>query len=150
METIWKAALIVSVRHRQQVKLFVKQRKIKFRQKKNATVKAIEFYLQNNFQASIKIWFPHNSISKNSPCSIGTFSQSICWKTDFKVVERLIKKYFLIVRKNIQDQVPKAVMNFLVNHIKLNIHSFLVQTLYKVSFLTLSEFRVLLFNLWPL
>ena len=36
------------------------------------------------------------------------------------------------MRKNIQDQVPKAVMNFLVNHIKLNIHSFLVQTLYKV------------------
>lgn len=52
-------------------------------------------------------------------------------KPSSKVVERLIKKYFLIVRKNIQDQVPKAVMNFLVNHIKLNIHSFLVQTLYK-------------------
>ena len=56
----------------------------------------------------------------------------IIFKKFISVVERLIKKYFLIVRKNIQDQVPKAVMNFLVNHIKLNIHSFLVQTLYKV------------------
>ena len=55
METIWRAALIVSVRHRQQVKQFVKQRKTKFRQKKNATVKAIEFYFQNSFQANVNI-----------------------------------------------------------------------------------------------
>uniref|UniRef100_A0A3Q3XAG8 Dynamin-1-like protein n=1 Tax=Mola mola TaxID=94237 RepID=A0A3Q3XAG8_MOLML len=37
---------------------------------------------------------------------------------DCEVIERLIKSYFLIVRKNIQDSVPKAVMHFLVNHVK--------------------------------
>lgn len=31
---------------------------------------------------------------------------------DCEVIERLIKSYFLIVRKNIQDSVPKAVMHF--------------------------------------
>ena len=31
-----------------------------------------------------------------------------------------------------QDQVPKAVMNFLVNHVKNTLQGFLVQTLYKV------------------
>lgn len=32
--------------------------------------------------------------------------------------ERLIKSYFMIVRKNIQDSTPKAIMHFLVNHVK--------------------------------
>ncbi|MBN3298368.1 DNM1L protein, partial [Amia calva] len=50
---------------------------------------------------------------------------------DCEVIERLIKSYFLIVRKNIQDSVPKAVMHFLVNHVKDSLQSELVGQLYK-------------------
>ncbi|KAJ9595852.1 hypothetical protein L9F63_012954, partial [Diploptera punctata] len=39
---------------------------------------------------------------------------------DCDVIERLIKSYFYIVRKSIQDSVPKAVMHFLVNYVKDN------------------------------
>lgn len=45
--------------------------------------------------------------------------------------ENLIKVYFYIVRKSIQDTVPKAVMHFLVNYVKDNLQSELVAHLYK-------------------
>lgn len=45
--------------------------------------------------------------------------------------ERLIRSYFMIVRKNIQDSTPKAIMHFLVNYIKDNLQSELVSQLYK-------------------
>lgn len=50
---------------------------------------------------------------------------------DCDVIERLINSYFLIVKKNIQDNVPKAIMHFLVNHVKDNLQSELVSQLYK-------------------
>ncbi|XP_047023420.1 dynamin-1-like protein isoform X5 [Helicoverpa zea] len=50
---------------------------------------------------------------------------------DCDVIERLIKSYFYIVRKSIQDSVPKAVMHFLVNYVKDNLQSELVTHLYK-------------------
>jgi len=50
---------------------------------------------------------------------------------DCEVIERLIKSYFLIIRKNIQDSVPKAIMHFLVNFVKDNLQSELVTHLYK-------------------
>ena len=50
---------------------------------------------------------------------------------DCEVIERLIKSYFLIVRKNIQDSVPKSIMHFLVNDVKDNLQSELVASLYK-------------------
>lgn len=49
----------------------------------------------------------------------------------FLFSERLIKTYFYIVRKSIQDSVPKAVMHFLVNHVKDNLQSELVTHLYR-------------------
>ncbi|KAM9328146.1 dynamin-1-like protein isoform 1-T1 [Pholidichthys leucotaenia] len=54
---------------------------------------------------------------------------------DCEVIERLIKSYFLIVRKNVQDSVPKAVMHFLVNHVKDSLQSELVGQLYKSGLL---------------
>lgn len=50
---------------------------------------------------------------------------------DCEVIERLIKSYFLIIRKSIQDTVPKAIMHFLVNFVKDNLQSELVTHLYK-------------------
>jgi len=50
---------------------------------------------------------------------------------DCEVIERLIKSYFYIVRKSIQDSVPKSVMHFLVNFVKDNLQSELVSSLYK-------------------
>ncbi|KAL8566373.1 Dynamin-1-like protein [Nucella lapillus] len=50
---------------------------------------------------------------------------------DCDCIERLIKSYFMIVRKNIQDSTPKAIMHFLVNHVKDNLQSELVSHLYK-------------------
>ncbi|CAF3926632.1 unnamed protein product [Rotaria sp. Silwood2] len=54
-------------------------------------------------------------------------------KCDCEVIERLIRSYFLIVRKNIQDSVPKAIMHFLVNFVKDQLQSELVALLYKTS-----------------
>lgn len=50
---------------------------------------------------------------------------------DCKVIERLIRSYYMIIRKNIQDSVPKAIMHFLVNYVKDNLQSELVTHLYK-------------------
>jgi len=52
---------------------------------------------------------------------------------DCQVIERLISSYFLIVRKNIQDSVPKAVMHFLVNFVKDELQSELVSSLYRAT-----------------
>jgi dynamin 1-like protein len=52
---------------------------------------------------------------------------------DCDVIERLIRSYFIIIRKNIQDTVPKAIMHFLVNDVKDNLQSELVAALYKTS-----------------
>lgn len=49
----------------------------------------------------------------------------------YRIIERLIKSYFYIVRKSIQDSVPKAIMHFLVNFVKNNLQSELVTHLYK-------------------
>ncbi|KAL4226099.1 Dynamin-1-like protein [Mactra antiquata] len=52
-------------------------------------------------------------------------------QAECELIKRLIKSYFMIVRKNIQDSVPKAIMHFLVNFIKDNLQSELVRQLYK-------------------
>uniref|UniRef100_A0A8C3A8C6 Dynamin-1-like protein n=1 Tax=Cyclopterus lumpus TaxID=8103 RepID=A0A8C3A8C6_CYCLU len=54
---------------------------------------------------------------------------------DCEIIQRLIKCYFLIVRKSIQDSVPKTVMHFLVNFVKEHLQSELVGKLYKQSLL---------------
>uniref|UniRef100_A0A914ICV1 Dynamin GTPase n=1 Tax=Globodera rostochiensis TaxID=31243 RepID=A0A914ICV1_GLORO len=51
-------------------------------------------------------------------------------KRDCAVIERLIKGYFVIVKKTIQDMVPKTIMNFLVNAVRDDLQSELVRQLY--------------------
>eukprot|EP00250_Pteridium_aquilinum_P001030 c11216_g1_i1 orf=414-2930(+) len=50
---------------------------------------------------------------------------------EISVTRSLIKSYYDIVRKNIQDAVPKAVMHFLVNHTKRELHSVFIRKLYR-------------------
>merc|ERR1712083_633545 len=52
---------------------------------------------------------------------------------DCEVIERLIKSYFYLVRKMIQDSVPKSIMHFMVNYVKDNLQSELVSSLYKAD-----------------
>ena len=52
---------------------------------------------------------------------------------DCELIEKLIRSYFLIVRKSIQDSIPKAVMHCLVNYVKEKIQSELVSELYKTE-----------------
>ena len=50
---------------------------------------------------------------------------------DLAIIKTLIESYFKIVKKNIQDSVPKAIMGFLVNKAKAKIHTELVSNDYK-------------------
>ena len=55
--------------------------------------------------------------TRSGECSWSNILGSTC--NLLYVSERLIKSYYLIVRKNIQDSIPKAIMHFLVNYIKV-------------------------------
>ncbi|VDM97472.1 unnamed protein product [Thelazia callipaeda] len=55
---------------------------------------------------------------------------------DCQIVERLVRNYFMIVRRNVQDSVPKAIMHFLVNYVRDNLQSELVRQLYKHEIIT--------------
>ena len=48
-----------------------------------------------------------------------------------EVTRLLVDSYFDIVRKNMQDNVPKAVMHFLVNHVQRGLQQHLIKTLYR-------------------
>ncbi|KAJ7335452.1 hypothetical protein JRQ81_013393 [Phrynocephalus forsythii] len=50
---------------------------------------------------------------------------------DCEVIQCLVESYFLIVRKSIQDSIPKTIMHFLVNYVKDHLQSELVGQLYK-------------------
>ena len=48
-----------------------------------------------------------------------------------RVTRVLVNSYFDIVRKNVQDMVPKIVMNFMVNHVQKGLQKHLTQVLYR-------------------
>lgn len=52
-----------------------------------------------------------------------------------EIIKNLMESYFSIVKKTVQDSIPKVIMYFLVNHCKANIQSELVSTLYKEELL---------------
>ncbi|KAJ0972605.1 hypothetical protein J5N97_020564 [Dioscorea zingiberensis] len=47
------------------------------------------------------------------------------------ITKLLLKSYYDIVRKNIEDSVPKAIMHFLVNHTKRELHNVFIRKLYR-------------------
>ncbi|XP_058067809.1 dynamin-related protein 3A-like [Magnolia sinica] len=50
---------------------------------------------------------------------------------EVEVTKLLLQSYYDIVRKNIQDMVPKAIMHFLVNHAKRDLLITFIQKLYR-------------------
>ncbi|XP_057530949.1 dynamin-related protein 3A-like [Amaranthus tricolor] len=58
-----------------------------------------------------------------------TFSEQEA--TEIAATKLLLSSYFDIVRKIIEDSVPKAIMHFLVNHTKRELHNVLIQKLYR-------------------
>jgi dynamin 1-like protein len=56
-------------------------------------------------------------------------------KFEIELIHNLLSSYFNIVRKNVQDAVPKAIMHFLVNASKENIQNELVRSLYREDLL---------------
>ncbi|XVF67295.1 hypothetical protein PTKIN_Ptkin10aG0109600 [Pterospermum kingtungense] len=47
------------------------------------------------------------------------------------ITKLLLRSYYDIVRKNIEDSVPKAIMHFLVNHTKRELHNVFIKKLYR-------------------
>lgn len=50
---------------------------------------------------------------------------------ELNIIKSLLGTYFGIIRKNISDSVPKAIMCFLVNKSKAEMQNELVRTLYR-------------------
>ncbi|XP_020590612.1 dynamin-related protein 3A-like isoform X2 [Phalaenopsis equestris] len=50
---------------------------------------------------------------------------------EISITKLLLKSYYDIARKNIEDQVPKAIMHFLVNHTKRELHNVFIRKLYR-------------------
>ncbi|KAL5705321.1 dynamin GTPase [Ranunculus cassubicifolius] len=50
---------------------------------------------------------------------------------EITVTKLLLRSYYDIVRKNIEDSVPKAIMHFLVNHTKRELHNVFIKKLYR-------------------
>ncbi|KAF9610480.1 hypothetical protein IFM89_022444 [Coptis chinensis] len=49
---------------------------------------------------------------------------------EITITKLLLRSYYDIVRKNIEDSVPKAIMHFLVNHTKRELHNEFIEKLY--------------------
>ncbi|KAL9284898.1 hypothetical protein ACSQ67_024722 [Phaseolus vulgaris] len=50
---------------------------------------------------------------------------------EITVTKLLVKSYYDIVRKNVEDLVPKAIMHFLVNNTKRELHNVFIEKLYR-------------------
>ncbi|KAK4750046.1 hypothetical protein SAY87_027495 [Trapa incisa] len=50
---------------------------------------------------------------------------------EIAAMKLLLRSYYDIVRKNIQDYVPKTIMHFLVNHTKRELHNVFIKKLYR-------------------
>lgn len=81
---------------------------------------------------------PHNveqlpsTIQLTEPPSIlGPLEMTEQEAVEILVTKLLLKSYYDVVRKNVQDLVPKSIMHFLVNHAKRNLHNTFIQKLYR-------------------
>ncbi|XP_009590783.1 dynamin-related protein 3B [Nicotiana tabacum] len=54
---------------------------------------------------------------------------------EIAVTKLLLRSYYDIVRKNIEDSIPKAIMHFLVNQTKRDLHNVFIEKLYRDNLL---------------
>ncbi|KAI4375897.1 hypothetical protein MLD38_013713 [Melastoma candidum] len=80
---------------------------------------------------------PMSSIHLREPPAILRPSESHSEQesVEIAVTKLLLRSYYDIVRKNIEDSVPKAIMHFLVNHTKRELHNVFIMKLYRENLL---------------
>ncbi|KAH9760240.1 dynamin-1-like protein [Citrus sinensis] len=65
------------------------------------------------------------------PSILGPLEMTEQEAVEILVTKLLLQSYYDVVRKNVQDLVPKSIMHFLVNHAKRNLHNTFIQKLYR-------------------
>ncbi|XP_060179421.1 dynamin-related protein 3A-like isoform X3 [Lycium barbarum] len=70
---------------------------------------------------------------KNPPLVLRPGETDTEYQVEIIVTKLLITSYYDIVRRNIQDLVPKAIMHYLVNHAKRNLLGTFIEKLYRHS-----------------
>ncbi|XP_060179423.1 dynamin-related protein 3A-like isoform X5 [Lycium barbarum] len=68
---------------------------------------------------------------KNPPLVLRPGETDTEYQVEIIVTKLLITSYYDIVRRNIQDLVPKAIMHYLVNHAKRNLLGTFIEKLYR-------------------
>ncbi|KAJ8538780.1 hypothetical protein K7X08_030076 [Anisodus acutangulus] len=68
---------------------------------------------------------------KNPPSVLRPGETETEYQVEIIVMKLLITSYYNIVRRNIQDLVPKAIMHYLVNHAKRNLLGTFIEKLYR-------------------
>ncbi|KAF3649461.1 hypothetical protein FXO38_11842 [Capsicum annuum] len=68
---------------------------------------------------------------KNPPSVLRPGEAETEYQVEIIVTKILITSYYDIVRRNIQDLVPKAIMHYLVNHAKRNLLGTFIEKLYR-------------------
>ncbi|KAK4349536.1 hypothetical protein RND71_032291 [Anisodus tanguticus] len=68
---------------------------------------------------------------KNPPSVLRPGETETEYQVEIIVMKLLITSYYDIVRRNIQDLVPKAIMHYLVNHAKRNLLRTFIEKLYR-------------------
>lgn len=73
----------------------------------------------------------HSEFEQVIPDDLNTAEPTEREKIESEIIKTLISSYFNIIRKNVQDIVPKSIMLMMVNRCKECIQSHLVKSLYK-------------------
>ncbi|CAN4075747.1 unnamed protein product [Withania somnifera] len=68
---------------------------------------------------------------KNPPSVLRPGETETEYQVEIIVTKLLITSYFDVVRRNIQDLIPKAIMHYLVNHAKRNLLGTFIEKLYR-------------------
>lgn len=93
------------------------------------------FVTNENSEHAHNVGYFHDSsiIQLKEPPAVlsSTEAQSEPVAIGIGVTKLLLRSYYDIVRKNIQDKVPKAIMHFLVNHAKRELYNVFIKNLYR-------------------